>query len=277
MFCLWMHPDQRIKDLAVRLPCLLQVGNGNFKTDDSGALSHFAMWCMLSAPLLAGNDLTKMSAYSKSIYTHTGLIAIDQDKLVSQSVVAREGGDKPGPQWQVWKKHLADGSTAALLLNRGESTCNVTAELADLGISGSAVLFDVWANKSLGTMSGSYTASLPPHGSLTLTLKPKTTAAPGRVAAYKCDSLHKRQAGRFQRRYLQLECALGQTITHAVFVPSCGPEAAAALGRPGMLGMEAQDTAREQIQQCVGERDCRIWLLRDIVWNKGAAAIATCE
>ena len=74
---------------------VLQVGNGPFSgqpgSDQPGALSHFALWCMLSAPLLAGNDLTQMHPYAKSVLTHEGLIAINQDALVSQAVVAKEG------------------------------------------------------------------------------------------------------------------------------------------------------------------------------------------
>lgn len=62
---------------------MLQVGNGGLtETQD---LSHFSMWCMLAAPLLAGNDLTKMTPYVLSVLAHDELIAINQDLLVSQA------------------------------------------------------------------------------------------------------------------------------------------------------------------------------------------------
>ena len=37
---------------------------------------------MLAAPLLAGNDITTMTPYVKSVLTHEELIAINQDPLV---------------------------------------------------------------------------------------------------------------------------------------------------------------------------------------------------
>jgi alpha-galactosidase len=59
-------------------PDMLEVGNGMSYNEDK---AHFSMWCMLSAPLVAGNDLRKMSEQTKSILTNKEVIAIDQDEL----------------------------------------------------------------------------------------------------------------------------------------------------------------------------------------------------
>jgi alpha-galactosidase len=79
---------------------MLQVGNGLTESED---LSHFSMWCMLAAPLLAGNDLTKMTPYVRSVLLHDELIAINQDVLVSQAVVAKEGGRSTSKLDQGWQ------------------------------------------------------------------------------------------------------------------------------------------------------------------------------
>ena len=39
------------------------------------------MWVISAAPLWAGNDLTQMSDSTRSIYTNTEAIAVDQDSL----------------------------------------------------------------------------------------------------------------------------------------------------------------------------------------------------
>ena len=141
-----------------------------------------SMWCMLAAPLLAGNDLTKMTPYVKSVLIHEGLIAIDQDPLVSQAVVAKEGGrntSKLDQGWQIWKRPLHDGTKAALLLNRGATNLSITLEFSDVGISGSpAKIHDVWAREDLSLPSGAarFTAVVPAHGSLTLKLTPAAVA-----------------------------------------------------------------------------------------------------
>jgi hypothetical protein len=184
---------------------------GNFGNSDGLAeqedLSHFSMWCMLAAPLLAGNDLTKMSPYVLSVLTHDELIAINQDVLVSQAVVAKEfnrSTANPQQGWQLWKRPLHDGSTAALLLNRGSTNVSITINFADVGISGAATIRDVWARKDLGTGS-SLKVTVHPHGSLTLKLK--------RIGQRVCDvarTSQDRLQHRFSRPYVQLDCAVGE-------------------------------------------------------------------
>ena len=45
--------------------------------------THFALWCLVKAPLMLGTDLTKMSKDSESykIISNKHLIAINQDPL----------------------------------------------------------------------------------------------------------------------------------------------------------------------------------------------------
>ena len=60
-------------------PDMLEVGNGGMSTEEYRA--HFSMWCMLGAPLIAGNDLRTMSADTREILTNKEVIAVDQDPL----------------------------------------------------------------------------------------------------------------------------------------------------------------------------------------------------
>ena len=46
-------------------PDMLEVGNGGMTPDEYR--THFSLWCMLAAPLLAGNDLRAMDETTKSI------------------------------------------------------------------------------------------------------------------------------------------------------------------------------------------------------------------
>jgi alpha-galactosidase len=42
---------------------MLEVGNGGMTKEENRA--HFSMWAMFSAPLLAGNDISNMTADTK--------------------------------------------------------------------------------------------------------------------------------------------------------------------------------------------------------------------
>eukprot|EP00937_MAST-01D_sp_MAST-1D-sp2_P002502 g2502.t1 len=65
-------------------PDMLQVSEawrfvGNVGMTHTEQLSHFMMWCIASAPLLAGNDLVHASKQTLAILTAPELIAVDQD------------------------------------------------------------------------------------------------------------------------------------------------------------------------------------------------------
>ena len=80
-------------------PDMLEVGNGGMTFAEDQA--HFSLWCMVSAPLIAGNDLTNMSAQTLSILTNAELIAVDQDPAGEQAV------QLAGPSTnQIWVKPL---------------------------------------------------------------------------------------------------------------------------------------------------------------------------
>ena len=105
---------------------MLEVGNGGMTTTEYR--SHFSLWCILAAPLMAGNDLKNMSPEIKNILTNKEVIAVDQDLLGMQGRRVRKDGDS-----EVWAKQLKDGSRAVVLFNRGASDAEVSVSWEDLG------------------------------------------------------------------------------------------------------------------------------------------------
>jgi len=94
-------------------PDMLEVGNGGMTTEEYK--SHFTMWCMLAAPLMAGNDLENMSKETHGILTNANLIAVDQDALGKQAICAREVAG-----YEIWVKPLVKDGKAVCLLNRSD-------------------------------------------------------------------------------------------------------------------------------------------------------------
>lgn len=126
-------------------PDMLEVGNGDLTLAENR--SHFSMWAMLAAPLLAGNDLTRMKPEINSILTNRGVIAIDQDKLGSQGVRAYTEG-----QVEVWKRPLSGGALAVAILNIGDSrysTHPFHLSLARMGLHGPQKAIDLWTGKEV--------------------------------------------------------------------------------------------------------------------------------
>jgi len=138
-------------------PDMLEVGNGHMNRDEYR--THMALWALLAAPLLAGNDLRDMSAETKGLLTNSEVIAVDQD---SQGIQGRRVWQE-GPL-EIWAKPLADGSQAVGLFNRSESAIQMTLEFKAIGGPAAAKLRDLLDHKDLGTAQNSYTTEVPKHG-----------------------------------------------------------------------------------------------------------------
>jgi alpha-galactosidase len=146
---------------------MLEVGNGGMT--DVEYRSHFSLWALLAAPLIAGNDLRNMRPEIHDILTNKEVIAVDQDSLGRQGERVAKNGDL-----EVWAKQLKDGSRAVILLNRGGSEQQISANWEDLGYpdSVSASVRDLWLHKDMGKFTGKFSASVASHGVVMVTVKP---------------------------------------------------------------------------------------------------------
>jgi len=138
-------------------PDMLEVGNGHMNRDEYR--THLALWALLAAPLLAGNDLRDMSTETKGLLTNSEVIAVDQD---SKGMQGRRVWQE-GPL-EIWARPLADGSQAVGLFNRSESATKLTLDFNSIGAPAAAKLRDLLDHKDLGPAQNSYTTEVPTHG-----------------------------------------------------------------------------------------------------------------
>jgi alpha-galactosidase len=126
-------------------PDMLEVGNGKLSLAENR--SHFSMWAMLSAPLLAGNDLPHMKPEINAILTNRDVIALDQDPLGKQADRVYSEGEV-----DVWKKQLSGGAVAIAVLNAGsdrQSTHPFHLDTKKLGLRGTVKGKDLWSGKEI--------------------------------------------------------------------------------------------------------------------------------
>jgi alpha-galactosidase len=140
-------------------PDMLEVGNGGMT--DTEYQSHFSLWAIMAAPLIAGNDVRSMTAATKNILTNADVIAVDQDPLGLQG--------KPistSTTLEVWSKKLSGDQTyAVVLFNRTTASAAITVTWSSLGMtSTSATVRDLWSQTDLGPSATQYTATVPSHG-----------------------------------------------------------------------------------------------------------------
>ncbi len=153
-------------------PDMLEVGNLKTLAEDR---AHFSIWCMMAAPLIAGNDITKMSAQTKGILTNKDAISIDQDTLAVQGFRYSQKDSI-----ETWVKPLIHGNWAVCFLNRSNKPQLVgfdwKKEIIKDAVSGSDMsvtpynIKDVWNQNPVGTTAKAFTATIASHDAVLLIL-----------------------------------------------------------------------------------------------------------
>jgi hypothetical protein len=121
--------------------------------------THISLWCLLSAPLLIGCDISKMDDFTLNLLTNDEVLAIDQDMLGKQ---AQQKIKKSN--YQVWMKKLEDGSYAIGIFNLSKTYQPVTVSWKTLGLNEDYKVRDLWQQKNLGEFKTTFTTKVAPHG-----------------------------------------------------------------------------------------------------------------
>jgi alpha-galactosidase len=148
-------------------PDMLEVGNSGLTVSESRA--HFSLWCILAAPLMAGNDIRDMTEETREILMNKEAIAVDQDSLGKTGVKVRDDGDL-----EVWVKQLGDGSRAVVLFNRGLTNEKMTVKWTEMGYPSylKALVRDLWQHKDMGKFKNEYSVEVPSHDAVMLRITP---------------------------------------------------------------------------------------------------------
>lgn len=147
---------------------MMQLGNGMSIEDEK---THFAMWCMMSTPLMIGCDLTKISNDTLNILKNKELIAINQDSACLQAFVIKEIKDNDTLLGEVWIKDLGQKNSnekAIAFLNRSEEALNIHFDFKDAGLTGKIKSIRNLCSHEDEACSSSFEAKLKPHETIVL-------------------------------------------------------------------------------------------------------------
>ena len=156
-------------------PDMLEVGYVGFGNPHPTHLKpneqilHISMWCLLSAPLLIGCDMTRLDAFTIALLSNDEALDINQDPLGRPAARVAKDGDS-----EVWARPLFDGTQAVGLTNASVTPQMVTVRWSSMGIKGRQPVRDLWLHKDVGTYDGSYSVEVPAHGCVLLKIgKPR--------------------------------------------------------------------------------------------------------
>jgi alpha-galactosidase len=122
-------------------------------------LTHISLWALQAAPMLIGADLSRIDEWTTNLLGNREVLGVNQDEL------GRPAGRLSSDGWlEVWARPLSDGTTAVGLFNRSPESATVSVKLADLGLSGTQPVRDLWRHASLSAARDVLAATVPRHG-----------------------------------------------------------------------------------------------------------------
>lgn len=121
--------------------------------------THISLWCLLSAPLLIGCDISRLNDFTLNLLTNDEVLAVDQDPLGKQARQVIANID-----YQVWVKELEDGSRAIGIFNISEEHMKISINWNELGLPENGKVRDLWRQKELGNFKEKFTTKVVPHG-----------------------------------------------------------------------------------------------------------------
>ncbi|HMI86674.1 MAG TPA: putative Ig domain-containing protein [Polyangiaceae bacterium] len=160
--------------------CPIDGANRNTRFTQNEQVSMLSLWALLPSPLMLGANLTGAAdASTESLLTNTEVLAVNQDGLGQRAkMVARQGTVSSGTE--IWARDV-EGGKAVGLFNHGAAGQAVSVTWAQLMLTGSQPVRDLWAHADLGSMPTGYTGTVPARGAILLLIGAGAGGADGGV------------------------------------------------------------------------------------------------
>ena len=154
--------------------------------------SHFSAWCITSAPLVLGFDMTNSTIMRQVLPIISNEAALSVNRAWAGSpgrhvanstgtfiTYARHGasGDlgtlQTFPDWWVWAKDLGSNKQAALIINVSEKPVSLSVPLSDFGFAPDAVVavHNIWTGASSNATAALSVEDLASHDCLFVILE----------------------------------------------------------------------------------------------------------
>jgi hypothetical protein len=134
--------------------------------------AHISLWSLLASPLLIGCDMSQMDEFTLNLLTNDEVLEVNQDPLGRQATPVRQ---EEGIE--IWSKPLEDGSLAVGIFCTGgkspvesfnwgdeKNHAKIRLDWADLNITGTHKIRDLWRQADLGEFTDKFEAEVPYHG-----------------------------------------------------------------------------------------------------------------
>ena len=121
--------------------------------------THISLWCLLSAPLLIGCDMTKLDDFTLNLLSNDEVLAIDQDALGKEAMCVTTNGNV-----RIYAKDLEDGGRALGFFNLGIKPAPLDFKsVTSLGFGEKQHVRDLWRQSDV-LVNDTPAILIPAHG-----------------------------------------------------------------------------------------------------------------
>ena len=138
---------------------MLEVGRGLTDEEDK---THFGMWCIMSSPLLIGCDMNDIKGNALDLMQNKELIALNQNTLGLQAYVVKRDNGGYVLVKDVDEKYGKNRAVA--FYNPTDAALSMSIDFSQLDLAGEVAVRDLFAKKDMGVYEGSYSVTVPAHG-----------------------------------------------------------------------------------------------------------------
>ncbi|MFL5308442.1 MAG: putative Ig domain-containing protein [Polyangia bacterium] len=143
-----------------------------------------SLWSILPSPLIFGGNVQSLTTdtttgpWTLALLTNEEVLAVNQDQLGNHAKRIVQQGTT-----EVWARDLSGGRKAVALFNRGAQDATVSVTFAQLGVTGTQVVRDLWRRADVTGMTTGISVNVPYGGAAMYTLSPPSTGAGGGAGA----------------------------------------------------------------------------------------------
>ena len=173
-------PDTDMLPLGYLGPRCEWHASGETTFTHNDQVTILSLWSILPSPLIFGGNVQSLTTdsttgpWTVALLTNEEVLAVNQDASGTHARrIAQQGTT------EVWARDLSGGRTAVALFNRGTQDATVSVTFAQLGVSGTPGVRDVWNRADVTGMTTGLSASVPYGAAKMYVLSPMSTGAGG--------------------------------------------------------------------------------------------------
>jgi MYXO-CTERM domain-containing protein len=152
------------------------IGNRACAFSHNQQVMVMTLWAMMPSPLMFGGMMTKLGndSWTLALLTNEEVLAVNQDALGNRAKRLSQQNNT-----EVWARDLADGRKAVALFNRGTQDATVSVTFAQLGVTGTPAVRDLWRKQDATGMTTGISVNVPHESALLYAVGTASTGTGG--------------------------------------------------------------------------------------------------